>query len=430
MTELPDEIWERVFSFLPSNGPSVGACVQLNSRFRRISRNFLNRKRRNFALKCASPYPLSDVSVSYLRGSLLPTSKGPSERYGSSVAFLKGTLYVFGGYIDPNTALNDCWSYSCKNETWDRVVCSKVPQAKGGAIMIADPKRDRMILYGGKLSEAGQNIMFAFRTDVGLYPNDINVLNVSQKKRDWQDIRLPNCCEGRTQAAGCILPELDVVILDGGSFDERNPLGPQQTLALDVRNGSPTSWRWARVDLQGDIPPFPRALHAVVPIGRNSMIFTSNVARDFKFCTIEATSDIQGRRSFTLTFTNINTEHIYDMPAYLRGTRFSFCKSSCVMTWISPVKLSDEEPQQTGMAIHRLKFDKEQISVTSLPRSPCIELNGEAIHCILGTSFNMFNFGFMTFGGAEPSPASVNVWSDLNGIRDVKPTNHLMFLQI
>ena len=93
--------------------------------------------------------------------------------------------------------------------------------------------------------------------DVGLYPNELSVLNVREKKKDWLNIRLPNTSEGRTQAAGCILPKLDIFVIDGGSFDERIPIDPDQTLVLDIRNASPTSWRWAKVFLEGDIPPFP-----------------------------------------------------------------------------------------------------------------------------------------------------------------------------
>ena len=138
--------------------------------------------------------------------------------------------------------------------------------------MVADEKRDRLILFGGKLSQLPQSALAAFRTgrprvffsifvhlrkDVGLYPNELSVLNVREKKKDWLNIRLPNTSEGRTQAAGCILSKLDIFIIDGGSFDERNPIDPDQTLVLDIRNASPTSWRWAKVILEGDIPPFP-----------------------------------------------------------------------------------------------------------------------------------------------------------------------------
>jgi hypothetical protein len=90
-----------------------------------------------------------------------------------------------------------------------------------------------------------------------VYPNELSVLNLREKKKDWHNIRLPNTSDGRTQAAGCILPKLDIFIIDGGSFDERNPIVPDQTLVLDIKNASPTSWRWAKVILEGDIPPFP-----------------------------------------------------------------------------------------------------------------------------------------------------------------------------
>jgi N-acetylneuraminic acid mutarotase len=98
-----------------------------------------------------------------LRGNLLP-SNGPRARYQSSVALCSDVLYVFGGYVDSFTALNDSWYFSPKKETWDRVVCSKTPQAKGGAVLVADEKRERLILFGGKLSQLPTNSHNAFRT--------------------------------------------------------------------------------------------------------------------------------------------------------------------------------------------------------------------------------------------------------------------------
>ena len=106
---------------------------------------------------------LKDTRIDYLRGNLL-SSNGPRARYQSSVAVCNNVLYIFGGYVDSFTAMNDSWYFSPKRETWDRVVCSKTPQAKGGAVMVADEKRERLILFGGKVSQLPQSALAAFRT--------------------------------------------------------------------------------------------------------------------------------------------------------------------------------------------------------------------------------------------------------------------------
>lgn len=431
MTDLPDEIWEQVISFLPSTGPSLAHFSRVNYRFEQITRTYLRRKNRRFEKKLVSCEALKETRIDYLRGNLLP-SNGPRARYQSSVAVCNNVLYIFGGYVDSFTAMNDSWYFSPKRDTWDRVVCSKTPQAKGGAVMVADEKRERLILFGGKVSQLPQSALAAFRTDVGLYPNELSVLNLREKKKDWHNIRLPNTSEGRTQAAGCILPKLDIFIIDGGSFDERNPIDPDQTLVLDIKNASPTSWRWAKVILEGDIPPFPRSIHAIVPVGDDSLIFTSNVVRDFKHCKITPIIDNQSsRRSFKFTFTNIITDHLTHMPAYMRGTSYVYSMSTELLVWLSPVKLSEEQPQKSGLAIHRLKFtETENLRFENLPRGEILKLNNSPLPCILGSTLHQLNSGFLVFGGAQVNPTSTNVWADLSGITGVEPTNHLMFLQI
>lgn len=194
MSDLPDEIWEQVISFLPSTGPSLAHFSRVSFRFEQITRTHLRRKNRRFekklireAFKISKSYftwdlelksvikpiksceQLKDTRIDYLRGNLLSTN-GPRARYQSSVAMLNNILYVFGGYVDSLTALNDSWYFSPKKETWDRVVCSKTPQAKGGAVMVADVKRERLILFGGKLSQLPQSALAAFRTGRAALP--------------------------------------------------------------------------------------------------------------------------------------------------------------------------------------------------------------------------------------------------------------------
>ncbi|CBY42829.1 unnamed protein product, partial [Oikopleura dioica] len=169
MSDLPDEIWEQVISFLPSTGPSLAHFSRVSFRFEQITRTHLRRKNRRFEKKLISCEQLKDTRIDYLRGNLLSTN-GPRARYQSSVAMLNNILYVFGGYVDSLTALNDSWYFSPKKETWDRVVCSKTPQAKGGAVMVADVKRERLILFGGKLSQLPQSALAAFRTGRAALP--------------------------------------------------------------------------------------------------------------------------------------------------------------------------------------------------------------------------------------------------------------------
>ena len=107
--------------------------------------------------------------------------------------------------------------------------------------------------------------------------------------------------------------------------------------------------------------------------------------------------------------------------------------------------MSEEEPQQSALAIHRLVFNENDLSFENLPRGENLRLNNSPLPCILGSSLHLLNSGFLVFGGArrirysfnifpnlfsEVGPSSVNVWHDLSGITSVEPTNHLMFLQI
>ena len=110
------------------------------------------------------------------------------------------------------------------------------------------------------------------------------------------------------------------------------------------------------------------------------------------------------------------------------------------------VKLSEEQPQKSGLAIHRLKFtETENLRFENLPRGEILKLNNSPLPCILGSTLHQLNSGFLVFGGArkflflsaelytsisEVNLTSTNVWADLSGITGVEPTNHLMFLQI
>lgn len=93
---------------------------------------------------------------------LVPTSSAPAARNGASavVDSAGDRLIVFGG--DENLLFgaeqNDVWSYSLSNQQWSPISATgPAPDPRSGASAIFDPKRNRLIVYGGV---AGRRLNF------------------------------------------------------------------------------------------------------------------------------------------------------------------------------------------------------------------------------------------------------------------------------
>ena len=71
---------------------------------------------------------------------------------------------------------------------------------------------------------------------------------------------------------------------------------------------------------------------------------------------------------------------------------------------MNSVKLSEEQPRKSGLAIHRLKFaENENLSFAfeNFPRGENLKLNNSPLPCILGSTLHQINSGFLVFGGAR-----------------------------
>jgi N-acetylneuraminic acid mutarotase len=103
---------------------------------------------------------------------------------------LKGDLYIFGGFTDNQTSLNDLWRFSTKLAKWERVVCTTVPQASGGATMISDEKNNRLILFGGRfINNNYSNNLIQNYSSPNIYRNELHIINLWDDKTIFIDFR-------------------------------------------------------------------------------------------------------------------------------------------------------------------------------------------------------------------------------------------------
>jgi hypothetical protein len=74
----------------------------------------------------------------------------PPARQLYALASTGPTGWVFGGRGADGKALNDLWTLDFENLAWEPVLLTAVgPQGRGGATLIADTARSRLLLFGG-----------------------------------------------------------------------------------------------------------------------------------------------------------------------------------------------------------------------------------------------------------------------------------------
>ena len=71
------------------------------------------------------------------------------------------------------------------------------------------------------------------------------MISISVKPTNWISLALPDRPTGRANAAGCLIPNLDIFLIDGGTTERRIETDDEQsTFILDTKLHSTTSWRW------------------------------------------------------------------------------------------------------------------------------------------------------------------------------------------
>lgn len=182
---------------------------------------------------------------------LAPVGVPPFERNNHAAAYdpARDRMIVFGGAA--STVLQDVWSLQMLGLVWSKVVPTGTPPpARGGHLMIHDPVRDRMLVFGG------------IQDDNGLL-NDVWALNLAGPS--WSKINPQGGQDppAREWTAGVYDPVGDRIVLFGGLG--AGPLGDVWALSL---SGTPS---WSHLNPSGG-PPSPRYLHCAVRIpGSNEM---------------------------------------------------------------------------------------------------------------------------------------------------------------
>ena len=99
-------------------------------------------------------------------------------RVNFSSAVLRGDLYTFGGFTDNQTSMQDLWKFSIQHGKWERILCTTVPSAVGGATMVADQKHNRLLLFGGRFINNTTPALRSPRSHLpNIYRNELHFIN-------------------------------------------------------------------------------------------------------------------------------------------------------------------------------------------------------------------------------------------------------------
>lgn len=440
---LPDEVWERIFAFLSPIGPDLLSSTLVSRRFRNIVYSLKARQRIHFTKALKSIRLSSEVAVSRV-DARVPNEIRPS-RVNFSSAFLRGALYIFGGFTDNQTSLNDLWRFCVSRAQWERVLATTVPSAAGGAAMVPDHVRNRLILFGGRFMNTSTNTTPRSHALPNIYRNELHVINLSTNPTNWIPLALPDRPSGRANAAACLMPELDMLLLDGG-VTERRAEAEQSTFILDTKLHSTTSWRWiSDTKIGGEELPVDRVQHQLVCISATSfvMIGAGQAPPSEQFLRGDVSVgqfrrhpelDIPPLRKFEIVFTRLRCPVPKSMPNYLQGSKVNFEPSLNLLYWLSPVPKSEKKMTESSLGLFRQRLDPERNELHPVGTSPSLKLSsGGAVPCLLGHTFGpSMPAGLLLYGGALcRSSQSSSVWEGLHRIQEVpSSSNDLYFLQM
>lgn len=153
-------------------------------------------------------FPLVDASESI-----------PPARFGHRMVYdpVNERVLLFGGAVweDRYTFFNDLWSYDYATNTWNELECSPRPQGRFNHMMVYDPERHQLFLFGG--FSAGDRI-----GDTWLYDIEAN---------EWTQLHPQDSPAPRSDAAIAYDEENGVIVLHDGYC--RDNSHPQDTWIYD-----------------------------------------------------------------------------------------------------------------------------------------------------------------------------------------------------
>lgn len=139
--ELPDEIIEFIFTYLPPYADLQG-CRLVSKRWNSIVKDVIRRSKMNlqkglndFRLRWELYRPKEEIS----------TIAG---RFSHSAVFHENSMYIFGGGSSSDTTFNDLWRFDLSHTKWERPISlGTYPSPKGSASMVC--YQNQLILFGG-----------------------------------------------------------------------------------------------------------------------------------------------------------------------------------------------------------------------------------------------------------------------------------------
>jgi len=134
----------------------------------------------------------------------LATGDGPPARADHAMGYdpISGEVIVFGG-TDGYSQLNDTWRWD--GQSWMPVSTDRSPRARNRAIMVWDPNRRRLVLYGG-IDTFGETLKDTWEWD--------------PEAEHWGEIGITAFTEGHRDHAGTYHAVTSRVVSLGGSSDD------------------------------------------------------------------------------------------------------------------------------------------------------------------------------------------------------------------
>ncbi|ALC41771.1 CG6758 [Drosophila busckii] len=156
LNELPDEILEFIFTYLPPYG-DLEHCSLVCKRWQLIVKNLVRRSQMNLE-KALSDFRLrwevySQETAAAMEANCSSVSKRMpmpiiAGRFAHSAVRQGNSMYVFGGGSSSDTTFNDLWRFDLTHMRWSRPLATGTyPSPKGSASMVA--WQDKLVLFGG-----------------------------------------------------------------------------------------------------------------------------------------------------------------------------------------------------------------------------------------------------------------------------------------
>ena len=195
---------------------------------------------------------------------LYTAGEGPCARSGAASAAVGGRMYVFGGWDENKRELSDLWEFRVRTTTWTRLPTAAelsptaalapagfvggAPCARTGAVLLAQPHSDRLLLFGGCDAHQQFSDLFEYRLAHRHHHSDRRG-GSRHRRNNTEDDDAPSSSRSSRRDGGSSHREAT-----GGSGVSPRPVG------------------WSRVEMSG-VPPPRRSNHMMVHHEGRALIF-------------------------------------------------------------------------------------------------------------------------------------------------------------